>query len=115
MAKHPAKDKNSKDDDGDNEEPSELGKLPRDVTAFDPARTEIHFLLGDVLHKVNGSFQLKRGTIQFDASTGKAGGELVVDVISGDSGNASRDRRMRSCRSSYGSDLAGRQPPLRSG
>jgi polyisoprenoid-binding protein YceI len=47
-----------------------------------------------VLHKVEGTFQLKRGTIRFDPATGKAAGEIVVDVTSGDSGNEGRDRRM---------------------
>jgi polyisoprenoid-binding protein YceI len=61
---------------------------------LDPARTEINFTLGDVLHKVHGVFQLKRGTIRFDPVTGKAGGELIVAVASGDSGSAGRDRRM---------------------
>ena len=61
---------------------------------LDPARTEITFTLGDVLHKVHGAFQLKRGTIRFDQATGKAGGELIVGVASGDSGSAGRDRRM---------------------
>jgi len=61
---------------------------------LDPARTEIHFTLGATLHKVHGTFQLKRGTIRFDPATGKAGGEVIVDVTSGDSSDASRDRRM---------------------
>lgn len=61
---------------------------------LNPARTEIHFTLGDVLHKVQGTFQLKRGTIHFDPATGKAGGEVVVDVTSGDTGSEGRDRRM---------------------
>lgn len=61
---------------------------------FDPARTQIHFSLGDFLHSVHGSFQLKRGSIRFDPVSGRASGELIVDVTSGDSGNGARDRRM---------------------
>jgi polyisoprenoid-binding protein YceI len=61
---------------------------------FDPARTQIDFSLGDLLHKVHGSFQLKRGSIRFDPAGGKASGEFVVDVTSGDSGSGARDRRM---------------------
>src|SRR5262249_54960570 len=64
------------------------------ILDLDPAHTEIHFSLGDVLHKVQGTFQLKRGTLRFDPATGKAGGEIVIDVTSGDTGNAGRDRRM---------------------
>jgi polyisoprenoid-binding protein YceI len=61
---------------------------------LDPARTTINFTLADVLHTVHGTFQLKRGSITFDSSTGKASGEMVVDVASGDSGNGTRDKRM---------------------
>lgn len=61
---------------------------------LDPARTTISFTLADVLHTVHGSFKLKRGALKFDAATGKASGEIVVDVTSGDSGNGGRDKRM---------------------
>jgi len=61
---------------------------------LDPARTKINFTLADVLHTVHGSFKLKRGAITFDSSTGKASGEIVVDVGSGNSGSGTRDKRM---------------------
>jgi polyisoprenoid-binding protein YceI len=61
---------------------------------LDPARTTITFTLGDVLHTVHGTFKLKRGSITFDSSTGKASGEIVVDVASGNSGGGTRDKRM---------------------
>lgn len=61
---------------------------------LDPARTEIHFSVDTTLHRVHGSFQLKRGTIRVDPAAGKASGEIVVDVASGDSGGGARDRRM---------------------
>ena len=61
---------------------------------LDPAQTEINWTLGDVLHTVHGTFQLKRGQLRFDPSTGMAAGEIVVDVASGQSGNGARDRRM---------------------
>lgn len=61
---------------------------------LDPAKTEIQFTLHDVLHTVHGTFKLKRGSIHFDPDSGKASGEMVVDVTSGASGNDSRDRRM---------------------
>jgi polyisoprenoid-binding protein YceI len=62
---------------------------------FDPALTKVEFTLPDVLHTVHGSFALKRGSVRFDPVTGQAQGELVVDAASGESGNATRDRRMR--------------------
>jgi polyisoprenoid-binding protein YceI len=61
---------------------------------LDPAHTTIGFTLGDVLHTVHGSFKLKRGCLKFDSTTGKASGEIVVDVASGESGNGGRDKRM---------------------
>ncbi len=62
---------------------------------LDPSKTEINFTLHDPLHTVHGSFKLKRGDIHFDPATGKAGGEIVIDVASGASGNGSRDKRMQ--------------------
>jgi polyisoprenoid-binding protein YceI len=61
---------------------------------LDPGQTHIQFTLSDVLHTVHGTFKLKRGTIKFDPSTRKAGGLVVVDVTSGDSGSGMRDRKM---------------------
>ena len=61
---------------------------------FDPRHTEVNFTLGDVLHTVHGLFRLKSGEMRFDAMTGKASGQLIVDAGSGNSGNSSRDGRM---------------------
>ena len=61
---------------------------------FDPATTKVEFTLSDVLHTVHGAFRLKSGSMHFDPATGAAGGALVVDVASGDSGNKTRDRKM---------------------
>lgn len=61
---------------------------------FDPAQTKVEYQVSSTLHTVHGTFQLKRGAIQFDPSTGKASGEMVVDASSGASGTAARDRKM---------------------
>ncbi|HTW64914.1 MAG TPA: YceI family protein [Bryobacteraceae bacterium] len=61
---------------------------------LDPAKTEIRFTLHDVLHTVHGTFQLKEGHLGFDPDSGKASGEIVVDVTSGASGSEARDQRM---------------------
>jgi polyisoprenoid-binding protein YceI len=62
--------------------------------ALDPAHTSVKFTLGDVLHTVHGSFQLKRGALQFEPSSGTLSGEIVVDAKSGESGSGMRDRKM---------------------
>jgi polyisoprenoid-binding protein YceI len=54
----------------------------------------VKFTLGDVLHTVHGTFQLKRGTLQFDPASEKISGEIVVDTRSGESGSNMRDRKM---------------------
>jgi polyisoprenoid-binding protein YceI len=64
------------------------------VLEFDPAQTKVEFTLADVLHTVQGTFQLKRGGIRIDEATGAVSGELVVDATSGNSGSGARDRRM---------------------
>jgi polyisoprenoid-binding protein YceI len=71
--------------------------LPAEEVAvsLDPERTTIAFSLGATLHTVHGSFKLKSGALRFDTVTGEVRGEVVVDMQSGESGNASRDRRMR--------------------
>jgi polyisoprenoid-binding protein YceI len=59
-----------------------------------PQTTKINWTLGDVLHTVHGTFKLKSGDIHFDPESGKANGEVIVDVTTGDSGSAARDGRM---------------------
>ena len=61
---------------------------------LDPVQTQVNFTLDSTLHTVHGNFQLKRGSIRFDTTTGAAGGELVVDSASGQSGSDGRDKRM---------------------
>jgi polyisoprenoid-binding protein YceI len=64
------------------------------VFSLNPAQTEIHFTLDTTLHTVHGTFKLKSGVIRFDPASGKAGGAIVVDATSGDSGNGGRDKKM---------------------
>jgi polyisoprenoid-binding protein YceI len=62
--------------------------------ALDPALSSVKFTLGDVLHTVHGTFQLKSGQLRLDATSGKLSGEIVVNARSGDSGSGMRDRKM---------------------
>ncbi len=61
---------------------------------LDPAKTSVKFTLGDALHTVRGTFQLKHGALQFEPASGKVSGEIVVDAGSGESGSGMRDRKM---------------------
>jgi polyisoprenoid-binding protein YceI len=60
---------------------------------LDPSQTAVKFTLGDVLHTVHGTFNVKRGSLQVE-SNGKLMGEIIVDATSGNSGNGMRDRKM---------------------
>jgi polyisoprenoid-binding protein YceI len=61
---------------------------------LDPQHAKIDFILGDVLHTVRGTFQLERGSLRLNSSSGKLDGEIVVNAKSGESGNGMRDRKM---------------------
>jgi len=61
---------------------------------LDAPHTTINFTLGDVLHTVRGSFNLRQGSLVLVPSSGKITGEIVVDAKSGESGNGMRDRKM---------------------
>jgi polyisoprenoid-binding protein YceI len=63
--------------------------------SFAPAKTTINFTLGDILHTVHGSFNLKHGAIRFDPKTNKIEGEVLVEAASGNSGSSGRDKRMQ--------------------
>jgi polyisoprenoid-binding protein YceI len=64
------------------------------VLQLDPAQSSVKFTLGDVLHTVRGTFQLKPGALQFNPSDGVISGQIVVDAKSGESGSGMRDRKM---------------------
>lgn len=64
------------------------------VVTVDPTQSNVHWTLGSSLHTVHGTFTLKSGRLQIDPATGKAGGEIVVDATSGQSGNDGRDKKM---------------------
>ncbi len=62
---------------------------------LDPAQSEVHWTLSDTTHTVKGTFKLKGGLVSFDPKTGAANGELLVDVETGESGNHTRDDKMK--------------------
>jgi polyisoprenoid-binding protein YceI len=64
------------------------------VLSIDPEKSTVRYTVGSTLHAVHGTFALRPGALRFDPATGKAGGEIVADSASGQSGNAGRDKRM---------------------
>jgi polyisoprenoid-binding protein YceI len=64
------------------------------VFKLDPEHSTVTFTLGDVLHTVHGTFQLKQGSLRLDPASGKVAGEIVADAKSGNSGSGMRDRKM---------------------
>ena len=62
---------------------------------LDRGKTRIDSTLGDVLHTVQGTFQLKSGAIWFDAKTGEASGKIVVDAARGNSDNRTGYGKMK--------------------
>jgi polyisoprenoid-binding protein YceI len=62
--------------------------------SLDTTRSEVHFTLTDTLHVVHGTFHIQQGDVTFDPATGKANGSILVDALSGQSGNSIRDHRM---------------------
>lgn len=81
---------------GQSAAPPDPTAKPHQMTIhLDPAKSKIEWVLHDSLHTVNGTFQLKGGLITFNLATGVADGELLVDVATGASGNATRDNKMK--------------------
>ncbi len=58
------------------------------------SKCTVHFTLGALLHTVHGTFRVKGGTVRFDPASGRAGGQIVVEVKSGETGDSARDQQM---------------------
>jgi polyisoprenoid-binding protein YceI len=65
------------------------------IVDLDPSRSTVEFSLGAALHTVHGTFKLKSGHIEFSPEKKTMSGEVVVDAVSGSSGNETRDGRMK--------------------
>lgn len=64
------------------------------VLTLDAAASRVSFLLEATGHDVEGTLALRSGRIAYDAATGSASGEIVLDVKSARTGNGSRDKTM---------------------
>jgi polyisoprenoid-binding protein YceI len=61
---------------------------------IDPAQSTVHYTVSSSLHTVHGTFAVKRGALRLEPGSSRAAGEIVVDAVSGESGNNSRDKKM---------------------
>ena len=71
-----------------------LARSQQSTLEFARADTKVEFTLGDVIHTVHGSFDLKHGAVHFNPETGEVSGEVILDATSGQTGNRTRDRKM---------------------
>ena len=62
---------------------------------IDPAASQVAWTLGGTGHHVNGTFHVQSGTIDFDRTAHTISGSVVVAAGSGESGEASRDKKMK--------------------
>ena len=62
--------------------------------AVDPNASQVAWALGGSGHHVNGTFHVQSGAIDFDGTAHTISGSVVVAAGSGNSGEASRDKKM---------------------
>ena len=62
--------------------------------AVNPDASEVRMTLNTTHEVVNGTFHIQSGSIEFDRSTLKMSGSVVVLAGSGKTGNSSRDKKM---------------------
>jgi polyisoprenoid-binding protein YceI len=70
------------------------GRAAEQTLVLDPAATSVEWTLGATLHTVSGGVRVVEGAIRFDADSGAASGEIVLDATSASTGLALRDRNM---------------------
>ncbi len=66
----------------------------RETLKINPDTSEVKFTLGAVDHGTRGSFHVERGAINFETTSPKMSGEVLVAAGSGNSGNNGRDKKM---------------------
>ncbi len=59
-----------------------------------PGASEVKMTLKTTHELVNGTFHIQSGSVEFDRSTPRMSGTVVVLAASGKTGNGSRDKRM---------------------
>jgi len=60
----------------------------------DPQTSTVAFTLGGSGHATEGTFHVEKGAVDFDRSSPKMSGSILVSAASGKTGNDSRDKKM---------------------
>lgn len=66
----------------------------RETLNIQPSLSTVGFTLDTNHDTVNGTFRVEKGSVSFDPSSRTLSGLIVVSASSGNSGNASRDKKM---------------------
>lgn len=72
------------------------GTAQQQKFTVDPSSSSIAFGLTGTGHEVHGTFHVSNGSVTFDRSSKALSGSIVVSAASGDTGEASRDKKMHS-------------------
>jgi len=73
---------------------SPAASAQRETFAVNPSASEVKMTLNTTHELVNGTFQVRSGSIEFDRGAPRMSGSVVVLTASGKTGNDSRDKRM---------------------
>ena len=73
---------------------SPVTRAQKQTLTVDPARSEVQFSLQASLHAVHGTFHIQSGSVAFLPAKAEMSGSILVDATSGNSGEASRDKKM---------------------
>jgi polyisoprenoid-binding protein YceI len=65
------------------------------VLSLDPDASQVTFFVEATGHDVHGNLYLTDGEVRFDPATGEATGRIAIDATRAETGNKSRDKKMR--------------------
>jgi polyisoprenoid-binding protein YceI len=72
-----------------------FGLAQRSTFAISPDSSEVRMRLNTTHEVVNGTFRIASGTVSFDPTDPHLSGLIVVKADSGETGNNSRDKKMK--------------------
>jgi polyisoprenoid-binding protein YceI len=71
------------------------GLAQHQTFVVNPDASSVRMTLHTTHEEVNGSFRVQSGSIEFDRGDGRMSGSVVVLAASGNTGNDSRDKKMK--------------------